>query len=165
MYLLLFLRKFVVGELDPVKGINSRDRKTRDPGHTWPNPGKVRPEFLGWWGRVQKPRKTVEQPAGMTTRAGWKVLEEMSTGEKVELLDYLMEQSDERKKIWDLEKGVGRKIDDRYLETKQRKNEVICECRSEVKDGSRGWGLAKERISTPNTLSGSAVNTLCIVFT
>lgn len=41
----------------------------------------------------------MEQPAGMTTRAGWKVLEEMSTGEKVELLDYLMEQSDERKKI------------------------------------------------------------------
>lgn len=34
IYLLLFLRMFIVGELEPIEEINSRDRKTQNPGHT-----------------------------------------------------------------------------------------------------------------------------------
>ena len=126
----------------------------------------MRLEFLGWWRKGQKPRKTVGQLAGMTTRAGWRVLEEISTEAKVELINYLMGQSNwDGKKILDLEKGIGRKIGDKYLESQAKAKWGHCECRSEVEGRGRGWGLVKDRIFTPNVLSGSAVNTLCTVIT
>ena len=127
-YLSVFLRKFVGGELDPTKGINSRDRKTWDPGHNWSNTGTVRPEFLGWWRQGQKS----QEDSGAASRNDHQVegsgrdvyREKGGTGRLPDEIIFL--RGEKKKSYWDLEKGVERKISDRYLED-QAKEKCNCE--------------------------------------